>query len=112
MNPEFFHRHGNSLAKGEHAHLATPFTLPSSQRIIFQMTLMTVGRQVVGSDLKSLDSTRDSATQNMEKFLKLLSAGEGWKLNDSVVRAFNLHCNDRGKKFFDIEQIVRIYLVG
>ena len=74
------------------------------------MTLMTIGRQVVGSGLKSLDFTRDSAAQNMEKCLKLLSAGEGWKLNDLIVRAFNVYCNDRGKKLFDIEQIVRIYL--
>jgi hypothetical protein len=106
VRPEYWKRHLDFLSLGD-AYPPESHLLPSTVGRIFQLSVGSIGSLgrwwKPGQRIKDL---RRSAATDMDRYLKGLSAGRGWKPADSVVRRYILH----DKEHFSIEQKVTLYL--
>jgi len=105
VDPEFYYRHLSFLHSSTAAERQTPFTLPSSQRSIFQITLTSVGHHSSVEDVH-IAKLRSRTAKNMESYYQNLKKLSGWKLGNSIVRSFAAH----NREEFSIEQLVTVYV--
>ncbi|KAK0727159.1 hypothetical protein B0T26DRAFT_693284 [Lasiosphaeria miniovina] len=105
IDPEFYHRHLSFLVRGAEKQQNMSFVLPSSQRTIFQMPLISVGTQA-NADHSNMPTTRANASAKMDTYLHNLRIGHGWECGNSVVRGFTVH----DEQLFSVEQKVTVYV--
>ena len=106
IHPEYWRRHLDFLSLGD-AFSANRQRLPSTAGRIFQFSVGSIGTfgrwWKPGQRIKDL---RRTATADMDRYCKGLTAGRDWRPADSIVRRYILH----NKEHFSIEQNVTVCL--